>query len=202
MSWRLKLADLISGGLVTEYQRQAKLAKAKLEQIKINVDNLQKQLQYSQREREQAQAQLLMAKGFHTELGETQLQLKKTARELLQCQQQLKQQQAIKPMATGGVNEGEWYQKLQRTITVTEVKRLPLKDFDALWGFRIASPQTETKVQGGAIIFQGWVLGKKAAATKIRINYQDRTLVEAPINCLLLELPNIIQILQQQRKWI
>lgn len=182
MSWRLKLANLISGGLVAEYQRQAKSYKTKLDKAQINIDNLQKQLQYSKRETEQAQAQLLMAKGFHAELGETQLQLKKTTHELLQCQQQLKQQQAIKPIPTEGVNDRECYQQPQKTVDVIEVKRLPLKDFDALWGFGIASPKAGTTIQGGSIIFQGWVLGKKALATKIRINYQDTVLVEAPIN--------------------
>lgn len=182
MSWRLKLADLISGGLVTKYQKQAKLAKAKLDKAQINIDNLKKQLQYSKREVDQAQAQLLMAKGFHAELGETQLRLKKTANELLQCQQQLKQQQVIEPVSTEKVNAQGSHQQLQETVDVIEVKRLPLKDFDALWGFSIASPKAGTKIQGSSIIFQGWVLGKKALATKIRINYQDTILVEAPIN--------------------
>ena len=183
MSWQLKLLNWLSGGLLKKYQREAESSKTKLKQVQINLDNFKKQLQYSQREAEQAKAQLLIAKGFQLELGETQLQLKQASNELLQCQQQLKQQQqGIEQIATQPSNCKDWYQQLQKTVDVLEVKRLPQEDFDSLWGFSIASPKAETKIKGGSIIVKGWVLGKNALATKIRINHQDEILVETSVN--------------------
>ena len=191
LSWRLKLADFISGGLVRQLQRKAESSKAKLEKIQIDIENLKKQLLYSKRENDQIKAQLLMAKGFHAELGETQLKLKETSEELLKCQQQLKQKQAkIETSTTQDLRDEGWYQQLQRTVEVIEVKRLPPGDFESLWGFGIASPQAETTIAGGSIIFQGWVLGKKALATNIRISYKDQVLLETPIN---LPSPGITQ---------
>lgn len=183
MSWRLKLSDWLSGGLLKKYQRESESAKAKLQKAQINVDNLKKQLQYSKKEEEQAKAQLLMAQGFQVELGETQLKLKETFNKLRQCQQKLtQQQQETKQISTQPVSYEDWYQQLQTTVDVLEVKRLPQEDFDSLWGFTIASPKAETKILGGSIIFKGWVLGKKALATTIKINYQGKTLVETPVN--------------------
>ncbi|MDJ0689949.1 MAG: hypothetical protein QNJ41_15710 [Xenococcaceae cyanobacterium MO_188.B32] len=183
MSWRLKLSDWLSGGLLKKYQREAESTKAKLQKAQINVDNLKKQLQYSKREEEQAKAQLLISQGFQIELGETQLKLKETSNKLLRCQQQLtRQQQEIKQISTKPVSYEDWYQQLQTTVDVLEVKRLPQEDFDSLWGFSIASPKAETKISGGSIIVKGWVLGKKSLATTIRLNHQGKTLVETPVN--------------------
>ena len=124
-----------------------------------------------------------MTQGFQVELGETHLKLKETFNKLRQCQQKLtQQQQEIKPVSTQPVNHKDWYQQLQTIVDVLEVKRLPQEDFDSLWGFTIASPIAETKILGGSIIFKGWVLGKKALATTIKINHQGKTLVETPVN--------------------
>ena len=185
LSWRLKLSDWLSGGLLTKYRREMESSRAKLQQVQINVDNLKKQLQHSQREAEQAKAQLLIAKGFQLELGETQLKLKETSNKLLQCQQklQLKQkQQEIEQISTKPGSGKDKKRELQTTIDILEVKRLPQEDFDSLWGFSIASPKAGTKISGDSIPFKGWVLGKKALASTLRINHQDKTLVETPVN--------------------
>ena len=191
MSWRLKLSNWLSGGLLKQYQREAESTKAKLQREQINIDNLKKQLQYSKRETEQAQAQLLIAKGFQLELGETQLKLKQATKDLLQCQQQLKQQQQIKvsssPEPVSGQDKA---QQSQTTVEILEVKRLPQQDFDSLWGFSIASPQAKTKISGDSILFKGWVLGKKALANKIKINHQGKTVIETLVN---LPSPDVTQ---------
>lgn len=176
LSWRLKLSDWLSGGLLKKYQREAESSRAKLQKTQINVDDLKKQLQYSRKEEEQAKAQLLMTQGFQLELGETQLKLKEISHKLLRCQQELKQ------ISTQPVNYGDWQQQLQTTVDISEVKRLPQEDFDSLWGFSIAEPKVGTKISGGSIILKGWVLGKKALATTIKINHQGATLVETPVN--------------------
>ena len=186
LSWRLRLSDWLSGGLLKKYQKEAELSKAKIKQAQINVDNLKQQLQNSKRETERAKAQLMMSKGFQLELGETQLKLKRTSNELLKCQKQLEQQQQkIEQIGTKTVSYEDWYQQLQTKVEVLEVKRLPQEDFDSLWGFSIVSPKAETKLQGGSMIVKGWVLGKKALATAIRINHQGKILLETPI-----ELPS------------
>ncbi len=183
LSWRLKLSDWLSGGLLTKYRREMESSKSKLQQVQINVDNLKKQLQHSQREAEQAKAQLLMAKGFQVELGETQFKLKEANNQLLQCQQQLKQKQReIEQISTKPVTEENKERQLQTTIDILDVKRLPQEDFDSLWGFSIASPKAGTKIAGDSIPFQGWVLGKKTLATTLRINHHNKTLVETPVN--------------------
>ncbi|MGK7936896.1 MAG: hypothetical protein AB4206_14035 [Xenococcaceae cyanobacterium] len=183
LSWRLRLSNWLSGGLLKKYQTEAELSKAKIKQTQINVDNLKQQLQHSKRETERVKAQLMMSKGFQLELGETQLKLKRTSNELLKCQKQLEQQQQkIEQIGTKTVSYEDWYQQLQTKVEVLEVKRLPQEDFDSLWGFSIASPKAETKLQGGSMIVKGWVLGKKALATAIRINHQDKILLETPID--------------------
>ena len=184
MSWLLRLSDWLSSGLLTKYQRQADSAKAKLSQAKLNIDNLKKQLHQSQKELEQIKAQLLIAKGFQAELGETQIKLKQASTKFYQCQQQLEE------ALSKSVKFEDWYQQLQTKVEVLAVKRLPQEDFDALWGFSIASPKANTKVQGGSITIRGWVLGKKALATTVRIDCQGQTLVETPVN---LSRPRVTQ---------
>lgn len=192
MSWRFKLANWLSGGLLSKYQKESESSKSKLLQEQINVDNLKKQLQYTQKEAEQAKAQLLIAKGFQQELGEAQLKVRQLSYRLFQYQEHFKQlkQKEQEPSSAIQVSSTDWYQQLQQTVEVVEIKRLPPQDFDSLWGFSIASPQAEVKIEGGSTILQGWVLGKKALATAIRINYQGETLVETPVN---LPSPHVTQ---------
>ena len=183
MSWRLKLSNWLSGGLLKQYQRELESTKAKLQKEQINIENLKKQLQYSKRETEQAQAQLLIAKGFQVELGETQLKLKQATKNLLQCQQQLKQQQQARvSISTKPVGSQDGVEQPQTKVEILEVKRLPQQDFDSLWGFSIVSPKAQTKIPGDSVLFKGWVLGKKSLANKIKINHQGETLVETPVN--------------------
>lgn len=191
MSWRLKLSDWLSGGLLKKYQRQAESTKAQLRQAELDIDNLKKQLLGLQRELEQAQAQLLIAKGFQQELGETQLRFEQTSTKLYQCQQQLQQkQQELEQALTKSVASVDEHQQAQTIREVSEVKRLPQEDFDALWGFSIASPQAQMKIEGDSMILRGWVLGKKAMVTAVKINCQGQTLVEIPVN---LSSPNVTQ---------
>lgn len=190
MNWQLKLADWLSGGLLSKYKKESEFSQSKLQQAQINVDNLKKQLQYVQKETEQLKAQLLMAKGFQLELGEVQLKAKQLTQKLWQCQKQLKQQQEIQQNSSVSVSGKDWHKQLQKTVKVSEIKRLPPEDFDSLWGFSIVSPQADTKIKGGSTIVKGWVLGKKALATAIRINYQGETLVETPTN---LPSPHVTQ---------
>lgn len=183
LSWQLKLSDWLTGGLLTKYRKEAEFGKSRLKQVQIDVDNLKKQLKYAQKEKEQLSAQLLMAKGFHVELGEAQLKVRQITHELFQCQEQLNQkQQETKQVSSQPASGDNWYEKLQTTVEVLEIKRLPQEDFDCLWGFRLTSPQAKVKIQNGSMIVQGWVLGKKALATAIRIKYRGETLVETPAN--------------------
>lgn len=189
MSWRLKLSNWLSGGILDRYQRQTELAKTKLQQTESELANLRIQLKQSQVELEQALAQLQINQGFQIELGETQIQLQQTKTQLQQCQAQLQQQQKqlqqsqtqLQQTKTKLVNSQDWLQQLQNPIQIVDVKRLPPEDFDALWGFGIGSPTPNSQTIAGSTILKGWVLGKKSLATKVRIAYRGQTLTETPV---------------------
>ncbi len=189
MSWRLKLSNWLSDGILDKYQQQIESAKAKLNQTESELNNLKIQLKQSQVELQQTLAQLQINQGFQIELGEKQIQLQQTKAQLQQCQAQLQQKQEqleksqtqLQQTQTKLVNSQDWLQQIQAPIQVVEVKRLPQKDFEALWGFGIGSPLPESQAIGGSLLFKGWVLGKKSLAKKVRITYQGQMLIETPV---------------------
>lgn len=189
MSWRLKLSNWLSDGILDKYQRQIESTKIKFNQTESELNSLKLQLQQSQLELKRALAQLQINQGFQIELGEKQIQLQQTKAQLQQCQTQLQQKQQqlenyqtkLQQTQSKLINSQDWLQQIQTPIQVVEVKRLPQKDFEALWGFGVGSPLSESKAIAGSILFKGWVLGKKSLAKKVRIIYQGQILIETPV---------------------
>ena len=191
MSWRLKLSNQLSGGALDKFKEQARLAKAKLQQIESETENSRTNIQKIEKELAQAKAQLQINQGFQIELGETQMQLQKVKANLSDCQkrlivseQQLKQSQSkLRKTTKELANSQNWLQQIQTPIEVVDVvKTLPKQDFDTLWGFGIGVPKVNDRATAGAIIVKGWVLGKKAKATAVRVVYNDQSILEIPVN--------------------
>ncbi len=191
MSWLLKLSNWLSGGALDRYREQTELAKAKLKQAELTIKELQSNNKQIQKELGQAKAQIKINRGFQIELGDTQIRLRQLETELdeykqklISTQQQLKQSQIQLKTTTVELNNSHnWLENIKKPIEVVETtKILPKGDFDSLWGFGLTSPQPQTITNTGAIIIQGWVLGKKAAAKTIRVTYQEDILLEIPVN--------------------
>ncbi|MGF1540930.1 MAG: hypothetical protein ACFCU5_10845 [Pleurocapsa sp.] len=191
MSWLLKLSNWLSGGALDRYREQTELAKAKLKQAESTIEELKTNNKQIQRELAQTQAQLQINRGFQLELGDAQIRLRQLETELEVCQQQLlsseqQLQQSNNQLQTQTVqlNQSQnWLEKLKDPIEIVKIaKILPKGDFDSLWGFGLNYPQAQTAINTGAIIIRGWVLGKKATATKIRVIYQEHLLSEIPVN--------------------
>ncbi len=191
MSWLLKLSNWLSGGALDRYREQTELAKAKLKQTELTIEELKTNNKQIQRELAQTQAQLQINRGFQIELGDAQIRLRQLEAELTSCQQQLlstqqklQQSQDRLQSQTVQLNESQnWLEKLKESREIVRiVKILPKGDFDSLWGFGLGYPQAQTAIDTGAIIIRGWVLGKKAKATKIRVTYQEYILSEISVN--------------------
>jgi DNA repair exonuclease SbcCD ATPase subunit len=189
LNWRLKLSNWLSGGAIAKYRQQAETAKAQWQQLELDLENIKAQLKQSQIELEQTKAQLQIAKGFQVELGQTQLQLQQTAVELKHCQEKLQQKQQEVERSQTQLEQAQkelaesqdWLQQLQTKIQVVEVERIPIKDFEALWGFDIGTPSPQTEVTAGLLVIKGWVLGKRAEAKIIKIIWQQQTLMETTV---------------------
>lgn len=189
MNWRLKLSNWLSGGAIAKYRQQAETAKAQWQQLELDLENIKVQLKKSQIELEQTKAELQIAKGFQIELGQTQLQRQQIEAELKQCQQKLQQQQQELERAQTQqqiqqelTRSQDWLQQLQTKIEVVKVERLPIKDFEALWGFDIGTPSPQTEITAGLLAIKGWVLGKRAEAKLIKIICQQQTLIETAVD--------------------
>lgn len=153
MTWLLKLSNWLSAGALDKYQQQAKLAKAKLQQIESETENYRINAQQIQKELAQTKAQLQINQGFQIELGETQMQLQKTQAELSTCQkqliaseQQLKESQAkLQKITKELANSQNWLQQITTPVEVVGVsKTLPKQEFDTLWGFGLGLPKVNT----------------------------------------------------------
>ncbi len=190
MNWRLKLSNWLSGGAIAKYRQQAETAKAQWQQLELDLEKIQDQLKQSQIELEQTKAQLQIAKGFQVELGQTQWQLQQTEVELKQCQEKCQQQQQELERSRSQLEQAkqelagsrDWLQQLQTRIEVVKVERLPIKDFETLWGFDIGTPSPQTEVNAGLLAIKGWVLGKRAEAKIIKIVCQQQTLIETTVD--------------------
>jgi hypothetical protein len=190
LNWRLKLANWLSGGALEKYQKQAEIGKAKCQQLEAEIDNLKIKLKQSGKELEQMQAQLQIAQGFRIELGQTQVQLQQTKLQLNKYQQKLElQQEALKQAETQLQQtqrhlaaSNNWEEQIKAKIEVVEVERLVQTDFDALWGFGIGYPNPQTEIFGGSLSIRGWVLGKQAKATTVRVCWQQKILIETAVN--------------------
>lgn len=185
LSWRLKLSNWVSGGILNKYQRQVESTKNRLQEAESEVANLRIQSKQSRMELEQLSAQLQINQGFQIELGQAQIELKQSKAQLQQCQAELEQlqnsQSQPQPTPTELVDSHNWLKQIQLPVEVVEVKRLPQRDFETLWGFGISSPTANSQAIAGSILLRGWVLGKKSLATKVKVIYQGQTLIETSV---------------------
>jgi multidrug efflux pump subunit AcrA (membrane-fusion protein) len=191
LSWRLKLSNWLSGGILDKYEQQAKIAQSKLQQTELEIDRCKSQLKQTQKELTQTNAQLQIYRGLQDELGTSQIKLQKATTEFNNCQQELtaakqelaqlqsKFQQTSQQLATSQ----NWIQQLKTPVKVTAItKILPKHEFDALWGFGLGNPKVDTISTGGSLMFMGWVLGKKGAAQSVIVSHDNEILVETPVN--------------------
>ena len=189
----LKLANWLSKGDLDKYKhkaQQARQAEVKLQEIESELESLRGNSQQSQKELAQTKAQLQINRGFQIELGETQLKLQKTAAESKNYQQQLStaqkelqlSQSQLEQAKTALAKSQNWIQQLKTPIRVIDIqKTLPKEDFETLWGFGIGTPKIETMASAGSLLIKGWVLGKKAKATIVRVMYLGENLLETPV---------------------
>ena len=190
MSWRLKLANWLSGGAIDKYRERANLATDRARQIESQLENLQSQLDQTQIKLTQAEAQIQINQGLQAELGDTQIRLKKVRDEHSNCQesllameQKLKQSYDKLQQTTLKLSDRDWLNQIATAVEVVAIEKiLPKQEFNSLWGFGISSPQPQTVATAGAIIVRGWVLGKRNKVELVKIIYQERTLLEVPVN--------------------
>ena len=168
------IANLLSSGTLERHQRQTISLQARLEEAENDLSEARKQLQHSQRQWEKSQTQLQQLQQ-NLEQSENQIEsLKQKEQEVKVQLQQLQQKQ----IQTEQLKPKTWQELIPAKIEILEVKQSYLKETNLLWGFGIASPRSQTEVTGGAIIINGWVIGKKAPVAKVRITYQDSILEE------------------------
>ena len=191
MSWRLKLSNWLSNGALLRNQKQAELAKAKLKQQELTIENLNAQVKQGRIEVEQLVAQLQISQGFQVELGETQLRLREAIAASENCRKQLpivqKQVAQLKnrlQQSQKNLSKSQnWLEQLNNKIKVVDIqKRLPKDKFDCLWGFGVNSPEVGAISIAGSVLIKGWALGRKSPVTHIRIDYQQKTIVETLVN--------------------
>lgn len=165
----------------------------KLNKDQLQLEKLTQELQSCQKELIQTKAQLQIQQGFQIELGETQLKLRQTEAELQRYKKDLFERekqfnatqaeyQDARQSLTALTQSQSWPSQIRTTVKVTEIiKTLPKQDFETLWGFGILEPNISTLLETGAILVQGWVLGKKSPAKLIRVMYRNENLLETPV---------------------
>lgn len=173
LSRLLKSLFNFNGSKLKEYQRQAEMATASLEESEQELDNLRIALQQTEAELERTR----------THLQQTQNEVSHYREQYQRVQAKWEESQIELQQVRENTPESEnWLDRIQETINVLDVVRLPKEDNDSLWGFNIALPQPEMEMRGGAILIKGWVLGKKAPVSHVVVTYNDRTLLEIPVN--------------------
>jgi multidrug efflux pump subunit AcrA (membrane-fusion protein) len=191
LSWRLKLSNWLSGGILDKYEQQAKIAQSKLQQTELEIDRYQSQLQQSQKELQQTNAQLKIYRGLQDELGTNQIKLQKATTEFKSCQEKLtatqneltELQTKLQTTSQQLAVSQNWLEQLKAPVKVTAINKiLPKHEFDTLWGFGLGNPRVDSISSGGSLMFMGWVLGKKAVAKSVTITYNNEILVETPID--------------------
>jgi len=200
-----KLANWFSDGDLEKYQQKAQeiqKAQNELQKNKSELDNLNLELEKSAKELAQVKAQLQIYQGFQIELGETQVKLQQAETQIQGYKKQLfeqkkqfndsqsqfeQTQQALDTLS----QSQDWLHQIKTPIQISDIKKtLPKKDFETLWGFGIITPTVKSTITTGAILVKGWVLGKKAQATTLRVLYQTEILLETPVK---LRRPLVIQ---------
>ena len=169
---------------------QAEPLKPKSSTNQLQIEKLTQKLQSYQKELTQTKAQLQIQQGFQIELGETQLKLRKVEAELQRSKKDLFEQQkqfsstqaqylAAQQSLSTLTQSQSWPSQIKTPVIVSEiVKTLPKQDFETLWGFGILEPNANSTLTSGAILVQGWVLGKRASAKTVRVLYQGQKLLE------------------------
>lgn len=135
-----------------------------LEQYQQQTVSIQARLQNNQTELERVKAELQQ---FKRDWEQSQAQVQQLQRERVQLEQ---------------AGRSNWLDLIRQKKGVLAVERCPLEDPELLWGFVTFSPQPKTQVTGGSIIINGWVLGKKAPATKLVITCDGQLVEETPAN--------------------
>ncbi len=165
-----------------------------LSKMQSKIDKLSNDLQISQKELAQANAQLQINQGFRIELGETQLRLQQTGEQMQRLKQELFEQQKQFNAAQSQLQEAQqslaqltsaqnWLNQIKTPIEIVEIRKtLPKQEFEILWGFGIIAPDKKLIITTGAIAVRGWVLGKKAQAKTLIVKYQNKSLLETPVN--------------------
>lgn len=194
MSWRLKLSNWLSGGILDKYEQQARIAQSKLQQTELICDRCQEELQQAQKELKQTNAQIQIYRGLQDELSANQVKFQKTLAQLNNCQQELTATQSeltelqnkfeqTNPQNEAVVTSTNWLDRVKIPVKVVAItKILPKHEFDTLWGFGLGHPKVDTISHGGALMFMGWVLGKKSPAQSVTITYDGEILVETVID--------------------
>jgi len=187
LSWKLRLSDWLSDGLLGKYQNQIKLSQTKLNQREITIDSLRSELQQSLKDSERLQAQLSMSEGFQVELGEAKVELQTVKSQVEKSQYDLeiaknnlevtdlKLQSALSELA----DSRNWLKQINLLVEVVEIRKLiPKEEFEALWGFGLGTPKSGAVLSGGSIMLKGWVLGRKSPVNKVQITYEDQIVSE------------------------
>jgi hypothetical protein len=174
------LSNWLSGGALYRYQRQVNSSQIELRSTLVELKEQNQLLLDTQQQLDQTRTKLQVSQ---LELEQAQLQFQLTETELSEYKQQLEQLRTkLKQMPIQLEKKNDWQTNINQVTEIIDLKRLPIEDSEALWGFNFSSPQPQNRLTGGAIIFRGWVLGKRARAKSIKFIFNDCLLDEVPVN--------------------
>lgn len=159
MTLLLQLSNWLSGGALDRYKKQFESAQVKLSKTLSELEFLSERFDRTQQELNQTK----------TKLQATQSQLESAQ---LECS---------KNSASTEANP-DWLTQVNETVRVVALNYLPIEEPNALWGFKLGSPQLDMKINGGSIVVKGWILGKKASVNHFRISYGEEILAQIPVN--------------------
>lgn len=159
MNLLLELSNWLSGGALYRYQKLYESTQLKLRNSLSELEILSENFHRTQQELEQNKTQLTIAQS-KLEIAQVQFE---------QNSDQLK-------------SNHDWLTEIGESVKIITVNYLPLEERNALWGFNLGSPKAEMKINGGAIIVKGWILGKKAEVNCLKISRGKQILAEIPVN--------------------
>lgn len=159
MNLLLGLSNWLSGGALYRYQKQYEFTQLKLRNTLSELEVLSEHFYQNQQELEQTKTKLQIAQ---SELEIAQLEWYKNS--------------AQKD------SNADWLTQVNKSAQIVAVNYLSLTDTNALWGFNLSSPQVDMKINGGAIVVKGWILGKKTQVKCLKISCGKQILAEIPVN--------------------
>jgi hypothetical protein len=159
LNFLLELSNWLSGGALYRYQKQSESTQLKLRNTLSELEVLSEHFYQTQQELDQTKTKLQIAQ---SELEIAQLEWYKNS-----VQKE---------------SNHDWLSQVNQSVKIVALNYLSPTDPNALWGFNLSSPQVDMKINGGAIVVKGWILGKKAQVKCLKISCGQEIIAEIPVN--------------------